>query len=298
MDRSADSDLAQLGETLRRERLRRRLTITQVATDTKIRPYLLEAIEAGNTAALPAPVFAAGLIRIYARYLDVDPGPLPAGLIAREPPRPVVRPPSASYRVARRSSHLSTLVVPLLIVLLGLGSYLYQQYAAFVSGADVVAERTPPGPIFISTPLPTPPTPNLPTPTLEAAAAEPATPVRVVPAPPAVTPAPTPGLPLDTPVPTPAMGSEATLSHAVTPTHGVHIDALATARVWVQVEGDGKVLFSGILNAGDKRTWTATEKLMVWSGNAGNVSVVFNGKPLGRLGPPGEVVKVTWTATD
>ena len=51
------------------------------------------------------------------------------------------------------------------------------------------------------------------------------------------------------------------------------------------------------VNAGEKRTWTAADKLLLWSGNAGNVSVIFNGKSLGRLGAPGEVVKVTWVAT-
>ena len=78
---------------------------------------------------------------------------------------------------------------------------------------------------------------------------------------------------------------------------GVRIDVLTSGRVWLQVEADGTVSFSGIVNAGEKRTWTAADKLLLWSGNAGNVSVIFNGKSLGRLGAPGEVVKVTWVAT-
>jgi hypothetical protein len=65
----------------------------------------------------------------------------------------------------------------------------------------------------------------------------------------------------------------------------------------MQVETDGNVVFSGTLNAGERRTWNATGKLFLWSGNAGNVDVTYNGKALGRLGAPGEVVKVTWTAT-
>jgi hypothetical protein len=68
-------------------------------------------------------------------------------------------------------------------------------------------------------------------------------------------------------------------------------------RVWVQVESDGQVIFSGILNSGDIRRWTASRQLMLWTGDAANVQVTYNGKSLGRLGSPGQVLKVTWTAT-
>jgi len=78
---------------------------------------------------------------------------------------------------------------------------------------------------------------------------------------------------------------------------GVAINTKISDRVWLQVEADGQVIFSGILIPGDQRLWSASDHLMIWSGNAGAVDVTYNGKPLGKLGSPGEVVKVTWTAT-
>src|SRR6266516_7581791 len=55
------------GDVLRRERLRRRLSLIEVGQRTRIHPRLLDAIERDDVHGLPAPVFTVGLITSYAR---------------------------------------------------------------------------------------------------------------------------------------------------------------------------------------------------------------------------------------
>ena len=269
------------GDRLRRERLHRRLTLAQVEQQTRIRQHYLAAIEDDDIKSLPAPVFAIGLISTYARFL----GLAPEAFVATFKDRlgvslaPEVHPETA--RVVPPPTRVPAFFWPsigvlLLLVLVG---YLYQQVAMYASGASI-----PPTPaslvLIAATPLPTPPAPP---PTATTEALQPVVPVAVA----------NQVVSTATPQPAPSPTSVPT----ATPNHGVRIDAAISGRVWVQVEADGNVVFSGILQGGDTHTWTASRTLMIWSGNAGNVNVTYNGKRLGPLGPPGEVVKVTWTAT-
>ena len=61
------------GEWLRAARARRNIGIDEVARDTRINQSYLEAIEGGHFEELPAPVYARGFVRMYARYLGLDP---------------------------------------------------------------------------------------------------------------------------------------------------------------------------------------------------------------------------------
>ena len=65
-----------VGETLQFAREDRALSIDQVARDTRISARFLEALEADNYEALPAPVYVRGFLRSYASYLRLDPAPL------------------------------------------------------------------------------------------------------------------------------------------------------------------------------------------------------------------------------
>ncbi|HBO84024.1 MAG: hypothetical protein A2073_00660 [Deltaproteobacteria bacterium GWC2_42_11] len=62
---------------------------------------------------------------------------------------------------------------------------------------------------------------------------------------------------------------------------------------WMQVEIDnnGKP-FEVLLREGDNITWNARERFSLVIGNAGGVNLVFNGKPLGKLGENGQVIRL------
>src|SRR5579862_4913501 len=64
--------MSSIGETLRRERLRKNLTLEQISRETKISARLLDAIEKEQFELLPGGVFAKSFARQYARFLGLD----------------------------------------------------------------------------------------------------------------------------------------------------------------------------------------------------------------------------------
>src|SRR4029077_7994473 len=73
-----------VGEVLAETRSERGLTIEQASAATRIRAEHLSALESDEPGRLPAPVYARGYLRTYARYLGLDPEPLVDAL--RPPP--------------------------------------------------------------------------------------------------------------------------------------------------------------------------------------------------------------------
>jgi len=65
----------------------------------------------------------------------------------------------------------------------------------------------------------------------------------------------------------------------------------ARQKCWLQVTVDGTVEFSGIVEAGDNKSFQATGSIIVKAGNAGGIDLSLNGKPLAPLGNVGQVVE-------
>ena len=61
-----------IGAFLKAEREKKGYTLEQMISETRLRRYLLEAIEDENWGVLPAPVFVKGFIRSYARVLGLS----------------------------------------------------------------------------------------------------------------------------------------------------------------------------------------------------------------------------------
>ncbi len=73
-DKSADVDAgASFGGWLRRQREARQIGLREIAERTKISLRYLEAMEEDRFEVLPAPVFAKGFLREYARYVGLSP---------------------------------------------------------------------------------------------------------------------------------------------------------------------------------------------------------------------------------
>ena len=81
------------------------------------------------------------------------------------------------------------------------------------------------------------------------------------------------------------------------PNATVHLQLAATEPTWVLVRTDGKYLFSGTLQANETREVEAMGTVLLRLGNAGGVSVTLNGKPLGAVGPKGQVRTVQFTSS-
>ena len=60
------------GDYLKRERTAKSVSLNDLSRVTKIPLHTLELLEAGESDALPAPVFVRGFVKAYARYLKLD----------------------------------------------------------------------------------------------------------------------------------------------------------------------------------------------------------------------------------
>jgi cytoskeletal protein RodZ len=74
-----------------------------------------------------------------------------------------------------------------------------------------------------------------------------------------------------------------------------HVQLSALERTWLSIQTDGKMVYSGILEIDQTKVIEGREKGQLRTGNAGGVSIVFNGKPIGVAGPHGSVRTVVFT---
>jgi hypothetical protein len=83
----------------------------------------------------------------------------------------------------------------------------------------------------------------------------------------------------------------AVLAPAAAPkTSGLSIEIAPTGACWVVVSADGEQVYSGLMNAGDKRTVTAKDHIALNVGDAGTFAYTLNGRQGKPLAPPGAVV--------
>jgi cytoskeleton protein RodZ len=76
------------------------------------------------------------------------------------------------------------------------------------------------------------------------------------------------------------------------PASGHELKLVFDQQSWVQVIIDNQETRHGMYSAGMSETWTAEESILLRVGNAGGVTVIFDGRDLGRLGPEGRVAKI------
>jgi cytoskeletal protein RodZ len=284
--------MTSIGEILRRERLKRNLELGQIAQELKIASRFLEAIEAGQLDKLPGGVFTKSFIVQYARLLGLDeeriagelqrtlepPPEVPASLEAPKPADSAIRVPRVEEweavgegRFRWSSSSLSAAALVVVVMLLCSG--LYALYAWWQRAHhSVAAHQNPTVAAVQPAPLPAP-VEQPPSPAVQPSTEQPAPPVTAPPPPAAVASAPA--------------------SH---PNSAVHVELTADEPVWILARSDGKYFFSGTLGAKESRTIEATSTVLLRLGNAGGVTITLNGKPVGPVGPKGQVRTVQFTS--
>jgi cytoskeleton protein RodZ len=306
--------MSSVGEALRRERLRRNLDLEAVSRELKISPRMLEAIEAEQFEKLPGGVFAKSFVRQYARLLGLDEedlagevqralGPAPELPLARlagngKAASPIPLPRVQEWEAVsekRRfswSSPLPALALFVVVIMGCSGIYAWWQRTrhpvlAQSSSAQSTAKIVPPPPA-VAQPVSAPP------------AAPPAAPEQSAPTPaappanaaqqpaPATPTAPAEGAAEQAPPPQSALPSN--------PNAAVRVQVTADEPVWLAARTDGKYLFSGTLDANQSRTLEANNDVVLRLGNAGGVTILLNGKPIGSVGPKGQVRTVQLTS--
>jgi cytoskeletal protein RodZ len=78
-------------------------------------------------------------------------------------------------------------------------------------------------------------------------------------------------------------------------TSGLSMEISPRAACWVSVNADGEPIFSGLMNAGDKRVVNAKELIVLNVGDAGAFAFTLNGRAGKALGAPGDVISTRIT---
>lgn len=77
-----------------------------------------------------------------------------------------------------------------------------------------------------------------------------------------------------------------------------HVELSALEPTWLSIIEDGQQIFSGILDAAQTKVLEGHETARIRTGNAGGLSCIFNGKPIGPLGARGQVRTVVFTKSN
>jgi cytoskeleton protein RodZ len=273
-----------VGETLRRSREARGLTVANVAQMLKLGVRQVEAMEQGRFDLLPGPAFVRGFVRNYARLLGADPAPL---LEALEPDTRIERveltPVSNAEGVMPSGGQSRMSSGPVAVVAFGLLLIvLAGWYFDWFDTAEPVEVSVP-----LSAPVDEPLQEQLFPPGFQGEATPPAestVPADAVTAPatPAVAAAPV-SAPLQTApqaaAAAPQVAPAPPASSAPPPTGQARVSLRFEGESWYEVrDASGTVLMTGIGQSGLQRSVQGRTPLAVVVGNADLVRLEHNGR--------------------
>jgi cytoskeleton protein RodZ len=246
-----------LGERFRAARESRGLSLSDVSEQIRIRSVYLAAIEEENWSAIGAPVYVRGFLRTYARFLGLDPEEVVAAFNSGSPS--AAPPPPASDRSARSAPALATTGEEQAsrgAPLVWAAAVVAVLLVAFVVYNELTMRRlAAPGPI--------------------AAASASASP-----------------LPSNSPAPESSASPAASAPAGLDGSNSIAL--VLSAPSWLRVTVDGNVSMEGTFPAGTSKTFHGKSAL-VRIGNAGGVEIYVDGRDVGKLGKPGDVVEHAFT---
>ncbi len=296
--------MTDIGSQLRAAREAQGLTLEQVFKATRIKQSFLEAIEANQFQALPGPVQARGFVRSYANFLSLDGEHLASALDADRAPasdvRPLTPPPGVQQPIVTPPP---------------------------VSTKPII--QAPPKPAIVTAPKPVVAQPDKSTqasgtrpvlklPTLALNSSKPASSaapgggiptwlllagaavlfilglILVISALSSAGQSPVPSQLNNVPNSIGALPATDRLDLAAPLGDGpVSITLKATEHVWTRISIDGQTAFEGMLDPDTTRDWQAADQIIVETGNAAALTVVYQGEE-NMLGKRGQIVARAW----
>jgi cytoskeleton protein RodZ len=263
------------GESLKRERELRSVTLEEISAATRIATRFLKAIESEEWDQLPGGVFNRGFVRAVARYLGLDEENTVAEYTLAVGDRPSVPVWTGSPPVVTPEQPWLAWIIAAVVVLALLGggwfgarrvlAWRAARRAAAVSAASSPAssgaqqqttDATVPGNSDTSTPI-----------------AQDAT---------SVAPA--------------AATDSASASAPISPANDLmELKIQAGKRTKVTIVADKDMVFDGTMKAGENHFFSAADHFQVTAKDAGVLHMELNGKTMAPIGPPGHAGKVTLT---
>jgi cytoskeleton protein RodZ len=295
--------LPSFGEKLKLEREKRKITLEQISSSTKIGTRMLQALEEDKFNQLPGGIFNKGFVRAYSRFVGLDEDqtvadylqasgdapPVSTEIVTREDGlrETAARENAENLRRLEASADAPARPLPwglfaalLLVIALALSLWSHRRHeqarqAARPAPATAATQLSGDATRGVSgnetgagSPGPASATTRSPI-GASASSAVPKTPQRATPQ------------------------NLATASPAATPGEfTVVIEAREES--WITIIADGKAGPSELLAAGEQRVIRGRKEIVVKAGNAGGVDFRFNGKKLDTGGEYGEVKTITF----
>jgi cytoskeleton protein RodZ len=267
-----------LGKYLKNQRESKKISLREVAKNTRVREHVLRAIEEDQHHLLPPATYVKGFLLAYAKYLKLDPNDvllryenvLKGGPITRpstQPPKPKQEVPPAPSSPKGKALRITkqTWVVVGVIVASFIVFYFFSPFAS------------------------KPPTEPIPGKLVERKS-------PTLPSPPGTAPSRAPEgksvVPEKKPL-TPSGPVAATTS--VQEKKPIALQLKAIEETWLSLQADDQSGKEMILKPGEGMTVQASGRILMKLGNAGGLDLVLNGKPLGKPGKSGEVLTLIVT---
>jgi cytoskeletal protein RodZ len=292
--------MSDLGSQLRLAREAKGLSLEQVFKATRIKSAYIEALESNRIDALPGIVQARGFVRSYANYLGLngealastlDTGHLivatpPAAPI--EPAKPIGQPTRSAPIEADHATVRSNTATPAPATLRADRAHVpVQSTSKLRAPAPSTPSSTKSRPATMG---------GFPTPLLIVGAV-----VLFVVGLLLIATALSSGPKAPLPASATSTENKVAISSVTAPTRSIasgplSLTLVASEHVWLRVTLDGQTAFEGLLDPNVSQTWTADDQVIVETGNAGAITVAYNGQAA-VLGNRGQVVARAWSHT-
>jgi cytoskeletal protein RodZ len=287
-----------LGKYLKNQRESKKISLREVANNTRVRERLLKAIEEDQYHLLPPATYVKGFLLAYAKYLRFDPNEVllryervlkgePVTPPPTEPPKPKEKippteppkpkqeiPPTQPSKPKQKVlwNTKQTWVVGGVVVVSLIVFYLFFPYPSKLPIKPIPEKPFPEKPI-IEEKLP------------------------ITPSPPVVATTHVPGekpvveekQPLAPSLPVPATTS-------VPEKKTFSLQLKAVEETWVSLQVDDQSEKEMTFKAGEGISVQASNRIRIIIGNAGGLDLILNGKPLDKFGKPGEVLTLLFTS--
>jgi len=260
---SAEDDQPSVGRALQQARIAAGLTVDDVSNATRVRIAIVHAIEQDDFGPCGGDVYARGHIKTLARAVEIDPAPLLARFDADHGGRPAPTPAAPMFeaeriRPERRGPNWTAAMVAAIVAVIGFVGFTLFSGDDGDGGTAQVAEGSTP---TTSKPAKTKPTP-----------AERNNPK--------------------------ADPSDSAIAAAPRDKVTVQVSA-PDGRSWISAKDhNGRLLFDGLLEQGDSKTFQDKEKVDLVLGDAGAIQLYVNGKKIDDEFQSGQVERLTYTRGD
>lgn len=287
-----------IGVKLREEREKRRFSLAQIANDTCIREGYLTAIESGDISSLPGEFFYRSFVRQYAQYLGLDGLAIERQLDSELPPQREGEA-AARLRASLEARNTGLSISPSYPrgqqFIETEGSEFGEKSAGFREPRDLrpymafaLVLLTASGSWLVWQRM----NAAVPETTVQAGTATPETQPLVTKRLPAASESRTESQP--SPAPAAEMPQAGKASAQADPGKPVQLLVAATERSWLRMQADNTTSYIGVLESGEQ--WAVEgSTATIFTGNAGGLDVMFNGKSIGPIGPHGQVRTVVFT---